>query len=89
MRLDEAKVRLPGSHRHVFQGNQGEAADVHGTRRRWSPMGVSRIVMHILQETIHFLRYLRCQLGFGNRRWLAPPILGPHLLGPRRITGPL
>ena len=56
MRLDESKVRLPGSHRHMFQGNQGEAVDVHGTRRRRNPMGVSRIVMHILERGIAFTK---------------------------------
>jgi len=88
MQLYEAEVRLPGSHRHMFQGNQGEAVDVDMTGRRRDPMGAPRIVTRILQEAIDFLCDLRCQFGFRNRRWLAPPILGPHLLGPRWTTGP-
>lgn len=97
MRSDEFEMWLPGSHRHMFQGNQGNAIDVQRTKGRRAPLGVSRTVTHILereppllrlrsmtsmmylQETIHFLRDFRCQLGLGNRGWFTPPIFRSHL----------
>ena len=70
MGLDETEMRLPGSHRHVFQGDQGDATDVHRTKGRR---------MMYFQETIHFLRDFSCQLGFGDRGRFAPPVLRSHL----------
>jgi hypothetical protein len=73
----------------MLQGDQGKVVDGHMVERRRGPLGVSRTALHVLQETIHFLCDLGCQLGLGDWGWLAPPVLRPHLLGPWGTIGPL
>ena len=50
MRSDEAEVGLPGSHRNVFQGDEGKVVDGQNAGGRRGRLGVSRTALHVLER---------------------------------------
>lgn len=48
--LNQAEMRLPGSHRHVFQGDEGKMVDVDKARGRRKPLRVPMAAVHILER---------------------------------------